>query len=849
MLAPIRNGMTFYDSYWEAAANAALRALREAEYVLVPAEFLPLDPRFAPLEYSWGLEGIERLAWCCSKDDVDRLAPWLLDGAYGKGPGYYTWANEVFVLGANFRWKRRASRASQQHLISWFERVERYRRGVPSRQQTERGAIVPEPAGEAGLGRRRVLIVGASDMGNVGDDLLAAVLAEICNDAGVDAFLSGPAIDPLRVPAYDAVIVGGGGIVYACREGRNEAQNLANYLKFGPIGRHFNVPVALIGVGDQEQRSSSDGAKYGLWHDPLTDRFARRSLEDFQRITTRDFDSSRLLSKFGAAAPTTGSDLLFHWTDRARTAVKPSSRQPRRIALIGELFRHPGLAVGFNDGAGQLVARVQDRDFDLLIMSEDDIPHVERMQKVLQQAGAGTAIVDVRDHDFDALIFLFASYAGVITTRFHGLVLAMLADVPVLGLDTRHGKCARLLSDVAATGSLLLDEDEDSLSRLEAALDGELKRVPESGIRRMAALCDVHRKAVHHLLGIEEEAPPRKARPPYGLTSSRRQPSDEPASLPETDPIPLCWAASTPDTCGYANLGDSLSAVMVSALAGKPVEHVGFDAPRTKLVAVGSIGHAITRGTAIVWGTGVSIRGGILARSIPRTRYDIRAVRGPISAGHYRDFGLVVPEVYGDPVWLLPSIVDEPVDKRYELGVIPHIRDVAEYRPDSPPRPDSMRCAVDPADAGSIAVINTWHEPTWEGLLAKLRLIRSCKRIVSQSFHGLVIAETYGIPALNFRSLPGTKDGAVRIDLKQDCNTDPRVWEFYKGGRRSFFYTYSQRRNARSDWDAVIRSIDELWEPFEYDAAPLVEAFPLALAYDPMRERAVSLRHLEALRF
>src|SRR5690606_22069009 len=138
VLAPIRNGMTFYDSYWEAAANAALRALSEAEYVLVPAEFLPLDPRFAPLEYSWGLEGIERLAWCCSKDDVDRLAPWLLDGAYGKAAVFYSWANEVFVLGGNFRWKKRISEANRQHLAAWFERVEQYRRGVPSRPCSER---------------------------------------------------------------------------------------------------------------------------------------------------------------------------------------------------------------------------------------------------------------------------------------------------------------------------------------------------------------------------------------------------------------------------------------------------------------------------------------------------------------------------------------------------------------------------------------------------------------------------------------------------------------------------------------------------------------------------------------
>ena len=98
----------FADPYWAAAAETALRALDEAEHVLVPAEFLELHPRFAPLEFAWGLDADARLAWCCSKDDVDRIAPWLLDGRLDHS--FYKWSNEVFVLGAAFHWRRRCSR-------------------------------------------------------------------------------------------------------------------------------------------------------------------------------------------------------------------------------------------------------------------------------------------------------------------------------------------------------------------------------------------------------------------------------------------------------------------------------------------------------------------------------------------------------------------------------------------------------------------------------------------------------------------------------------------------------------------------------------------------------------------
>lgn len=332
-------------------------------------------------------------------------------------------------------------------------------------------------------------------------------------------------------------------------------------------------------------------------------------------------------------------------------------------------------------------------------------------------------------------------------------------------------------------------------------------------------------------------------------SSRRSHPHANALALCTGGSVGLCRAHSTRQTGGFANLGDALSAVIVSALSGRAVHDVPFAWPVTKLVAVGSIGHAIKYGTAVVWGAGVSTERGLLQRNARFTRYDVRAIRGPISAEHYKRVGISVPDVYGDPVWLLPSILSEPVEKRFELGVIPHIQDVDGTQPHSPPRQESLRWIVDEADAEEIAVINTWHESTWEGLLAKVGLIRSCKRVVSQSFHGVVIAEAYGIPVLHFSSAHGMRNGPRRIDLDQPCDTDPRVWEFYAGGRRSEYYMYVQRRKERTDWEKVIRAIDRYWQPFEFDAAPLVDAFPLPLAFDPLTERARSFAVLERLRF
>ena len=376
------------------------------------------------------------------------------------------------MLGAAFRWRRPPDAESKRHLTAWFERVEQYRRGVEARPSNERAV------GTAS-GDRRVLVIGASAMGNVGDDLLAAVLTEMLAAEGADVHLAGPDIDPLRVAAYDAVVVGGGGLVYASRNGQNETQNIANYLKFGPIARRCGVPAALIGVGDQDHAG-------GIERNPLTKRFVAAALAQFGHVTARDAQSGDFLARHGAVGPKVGSDLLFRWRERARGAVKPTAVQPGRVAFAGELFRFRTIADGFANG-GPLAACAEDADIDVLVMSDDDVEHAQRMQQVLTKAGASAAVVDLRGRDFAALVFLFASYSAVVTTRFHGLVIAALAEVPVLALDVQDGKCARLLRSVDAARSLVIDGDGDGLRRIEEALAGGLEPLPAADARRARA--------------------------------------------------------------------------------------------------------------------------------------------------------------------------------------------------------------------------------------------------------------------------------------------------------------------------------------------------------------------------
>lgn len=835
--------MALTDPYWTSAADAALAYLSEADYMLAPVEFLPLNNRFAPLEYSWGLNQFEsRLAFCCSKVDFHRIAPWLASSDITR----YCWANEVFVLGGNFDWspKRADQPRLRRHLPAWFANLEDHRKKAGQRARARRLNLADvlkrhrsDRQGILGNKRHRLLRVAEDSSSDVSGQLLAEAFVEHILNMGAEVHGSGTDINPYHLQQYDHILVDARKLSGQYRESPNWKQLLADSMKFGPLGYHYRVPASLLGIDGDVLKCDTD--------DQITSAFIQEALRTFRLVIPRDRVSTETCQRYGAKASFLYFELLLASAERLSHPSKITRRT--RIGLTGDLYRFRHFRAWVESTSDRPFTSSR-HGFDYLVLSTEDLLHAERLQQTMLATGRGLTILDLRNQDSRALALRLSSYLGIVTSRADVLALSVALQVPVIALDDDNGDCTNFLRELDESRALILEKEEQIAHlKLEEVLSERLTEVEAS--RSVAS-------ARNRLEKARMPIPTRKNR---GLRSllplKRRARRDSRHVFQSTNPfegldvIPLCWAASTKDTSGFANLGDSLSAVVVAALSGRPVKHTSFQEPITKLVAVGSIGHAIRNGEAVVWGSGVSIRRGMLARNAPATRYDVRAIRGRLSAEHLRAHGISVPNVFGDPVWLLPSIVHEPVEKRYELGVIPHIHDIAYHSPEATPRAGSLRYLVDEADRDSIAVINTWHEPTWAGLLAKLNLIRSCKRLVSQSFHGVVIGEAYQIPVLNFRHQPGAKNGVLQVDLNAECRTDPRVWEFFECGRRPHFHMYSQQRNQRTDWEAVINAVDRYWEPFHFDVDGLVEAFPARLAYNPLTERNPSRLLLEAMFF
>lgn len=181
--------------------------------------------------------------------------------------------------------------------------------------------------------------------------------------------------------------------------------------------------------------------------------------------------------------------------------------------------------------------------------------------------------------------------------------------------------------------------------------------------------------------------------------------------------LPLFWWQPAN---GTTNFGDELSHVIVERILHRRVMEAREPAP--KLLAVGSILHFADNGDC-VWGSGIN--GKHLKKSDYRfEQLDVRSVRGPLTRAFLLSLGVKTPEKYGDPALLMSLLFPEfkPVGVR-DYIIIPHISE------------ENLFCNVENVVSPSLP----WHEV--------VQSIVESKFVISGSLHGIIVAESYGIPA------------------------------------------------------------------------------------------------------
>ena len=201
--------------------------------------------------------------------------------------------------------------------------------------------------------------------------------------------------------------------------------------------------------------------------------------------------------------------------------------------------------------------------------------------------------------------------------------------------------------------------------------------------------------------------------------------------MPKTLPL-FYWA-------DQKNFGDELSASVVEWMANTQVREAR-STNGARLFAVGSI-LEYARDGDIVWGSGIhpanydrywrpatfGWKRRLLFRTAP---YDLTvfSVRGPLTRDALLFRGNTCPEVFGDPAILLPSIYPRERQPDRKFGVIPHYADKPWFAQRNIP---------------FIDVAKPWQEVVDE--------IVRCECVVSTSLHGIIVAETYGVPAIWLR--------------------------------------------------------------------------------------------------
>ena len=200
------------------------------------------------------------------------------------------------------------------------------------------------------------------------------------------------------------------------------------------------------------------------------------------------------------------------------------------------------------------------------------------------------------------------------------------------------------------------------------------------------------------------------------------------------------WGCGHKNDMNSWNWGDQLNPWLFSKIKGIPIEKINrvplwSEESIPRYYMIGSILSFIYDQKVEVWGSGLGGPSPPL-KFLPKK---IHAVRGPLTRNALIKLGCDCPEVYGDPALLLPRYYTSNVKKEYKYGIIQHFSRkedtawVAKYRNDS-----------------NINIIDIKH-PSIIGFIDE---INKCDIILSESLHGIICGDAYGIPSyhINFNT-------------------------------------------------------------------------------------------------
>ena len=163
------------------------------------------------------------------------------------------------------------------------------------------------------------------------------------------------------------------------------------------------------------------------------------------------------------------------------------------------------------------------------------------------------------------------------------------------------------------------------------------------------------------------------------------------------------------------NFGDIVPAYVYEKLGIKTYWTTAEDA---EVFAGGSIMQDVSQySTVLCCGFGS-------AEQICKAPRKIYSVRGKLTRDRLLELGIDCPELYKDFVDFLPYIFNPKIEKRYKIGLLPHYIDY-EY---------------------CLGLDNEVVIDICSGVESVIIQVLQCETIQTSSLHGIILAQTYGIP-------------------------------------------------------------------------------------------------------
>ena len=192
--------------------------------------------------------------------------------------------------------------------------------------------------------------------------------------------------------------------------------------------------------------------------------------------------------------------------------------------------------------------------------------------------------------------------------------------------------------------------------------------------------------------------------------------------------LPMWWHVGRP------NFGDDLTPDLFQRLTGMPVR---FEPNRSAPHVLG-MGSILSKATpaSIVCGSGLiePVDSPVQARAVSvRGELSLRALASPSC-----------DVLLGDPAVLVSEFAAPPAQKRHRFGFVPHVRSVERWQ--------SLNVKghkfIDPA------------APAW----VVIDDIASCEVILSQSLHGIILADALGVPNVWVAPSEAMRGGRFKFD-------------------------------------------------------------------------------------